>query len=203
VTQGEAIVLAPHNPEWAAAYASEAASIVRALSNLPIELEHIGSTAIPGIVAKPVIDMLGAVPSVEKLDEHSDRLTTLGYEALGEFGIAGRRYFRKNAANGVRTHHLHVFAVDCPEIARHLNFRDYLRAFPMTAVAYSALKQDLAKRSGDTRAYTDGKTAFVRAVDLRALAWAARNRLQLTRSVREGTVCLDRFSNDSGNGRAR
>ncbi|HZI40874.1 MAG TPA: GrpB family protein [Gemmatimonadaceae bacterium] len=156
MTQGEAIVLAPHNPEWAAAYASEAASIVRALSNLPIELEHIGSTAIPGIVAKPVIDMLGAVPSVEKLDAHSDRLTTLGYEALGEFGIAGRRYFRKNAANGVRTHH-----------------------------------------------YTDGKTAFVRAVDLRALAWAARKRLQLTRGVREGTDCLHRFSNDSGNGRAR
>jgi GrpB-like predicted nucleotidyltransferase (UPF0157 family) len=169
------IVLAPYNIAWAEAFEREASDIVAALSDLSIELHHIGSTAIPGIVAKPVIDMLGVVPSVEVLDAHAHRLAALGYEALGEYGIPGRRYFRKNAPDGVRTHQLHVFAAGSREIERHLDFRDYLRAFPGEAGAYAALKQELAERCGsDMRAYSDGKTEFIRTVERRAALWRQR-----------------------------
>ena len=172
---GEVIVLAPHRATWAAAFESEASAIQDALSDLPLELHHIGSTAIPDIVAKPVIDMLGVVPAVEALDARAHRLAALGYEALGEYGIPERRYFRKNAADGARTHQLHAFATGSPEVQRHLNFRDYLRVFPAEAAAYSALKLGLAERYGsDMRAYSDGKTEFIRAVDRRAAAWRQR-----------------------------
>lgn len=166
------IVLAPHSPTWAGAFESEAAVIVAALSDLPLELHHIGSTAIPGIVAKPVIDMLGIVPAVEVLDTRAHDLTSLGYEALGEFGIPGRRYFRKTAPHGVRTHQLHAFAVGSSEAQRHLDFRDFLRAFPAEAAAYSTLKRGLAARcGGDMHAYTNGKTAFIGGIERRAAAW--------------------------------
>jgi GrpB-like predicted nucleotidyltransferase (UPF0157 family) len=166
------IVLAAHSAQWAPAFESEASAILEALSDLSIELHHIGSTAIPNIVAKPVIDVLGIVPTLEELDACTPRLSVLGYESLGEFGIPGRRYFRKDAADGVRTHQLHAFAVGSPEIQRHLDFRDYLRAFPADAAAYAALKRDLARRCGsDTTAYSDGKTEFIRDVERRAAAW--------------------------------
>src|SRR5919108_1654902 len=101
------ILLAPHSTAWAEVFEREATTIGDAFSDLPIELHHIGSTAIPGIVAKPVIDMLGIVPAVEGLDARGNPLAALGYEALGEYGIVGRRYFRKDAPDGVRTHQLH------------------------------------------------------------------------------------------------
>lgn len=168
-------MLAPPNATWAAAFACEASAVSDALSDLPIEVHHIGSTAIPGIVAKPVIDMLGVVPAVEELDARAHRLAVLGYEALGEFGIPSRRYFRKNAPDDARTHQLHAFAMGSPEIQRHLDFRDYLRAFPADAAAYAALKQGLAGRCGnDMHAYSDGKTEFIRAVERRAAAWRWR-----------------------------
>ena len=169
---GDVIVLAPPDASWAATYAREASSISNALSDFTFDVHHIGSTAIPDIVAKPVIDMLGVVPTVVALDARAHRLAALGYEALGEFGIPGRRYFRKNAPDGARTHQLHAFAVGSPEIQRHLDFRDYLRAFPQEAAAYAALKQILAGSCGsDMQAYSDGKTEFIRAVDRRAAAW--------------------------------
>jgi GrpB-like predicted nucleotidyltransferase (UPF0157 family) len=170
------IVLAPHSATWASAFEREAAEIEAAFQDLPIELHHIGSTAIPGIVAKPVIDMLGVVPSLEELDARAHHLEPLGYEGLGEFGIPGRRYFRKDAPDGVRTHQLHAFAVGSPEIQRHLDFRDYLRAFPAEAAAYAVLKQSLASRHGsDMRAYSEGKTEFIRRVERIAGAWRARS----------------------------
>jgi GrpB-like predicted nucleotidyltransferase (UPF0157 family) len=113
------IVLAPHSIAWAEAFEREASAIADALSDLSMELQHIGSTAIPGIVAKPVIDMLGIVAAVDELDARAHRRAALGYEALGEFGIPGRRYFRKNSPDGVRTHQLHAFAIGSPEIQRH------------------------------------------------------------------------------------
>jgi GrpB-like predicted nucleotidyltransferase (UPF0157 family) len=176
-TPGGAILLAPHSAAWGAAFEREASAIRTALSERFIELHHVGSTAIPGIVAKPVIDMLGVVPAVEELDVRAHRLAALGYEALGEFGIPGRRYFRKNAPDGVRTHQLHAFAAGSPEIQRHLDFRDYLRAFPGEAAAYAALKQSLVRRCGDDmRAYSQGKTEFIRAAERRAAAWRRRTR---------------------------
>lgn len=83
-------------------------------------------------------------PTLDPLDRHSVGLVALGYAALGEFGIPGRRYFRKNAPDGTRTHQLHAFAAGSSQIERRLDFRDYLRAFPVDAAAYAARKQELA-----------------------------------------------------------
>lgn len=166
------IVLAPHDASWAASYDEEASLLSAAFGDVLIALHHIGSTAIPGIVAKPVIDMLAMVTSVELLDERPNALEPLRYESMGEFGVPGRRYFRKDSATGVRTHQLHAFAIGSLEIDRHLNFRDYLRAHETEAVAYDTLKRELATRAGgDTRAYSDGKTAFVHEMDRRAALW--------------------------------
>lgn len=171
---GEQIVLVPHDVAWADAFEREARSIRAALPTVPITLHHIGSTAIPGIVAKPVIDILGVVGNISDLDTQSSRLAALGYEGLGEFGIVGRRYFRKDSSDGARTHQIHAFGAGSPHIQRHLDFRDYLRAFPDAAAEYAALKLVLAARSGaDIERYADAKTDFVRDIERRAVAWRA------------------------------
>jgi len=167
---GGAIELAPYSANWPAEFQNESATIGHALSGTPITLHHIGSTSIPGIVAKPVIDMLGVVPAIRDIDDRERQLAEIGYEGLGEFGISGRRYFRKTAADGARTHHLHVFAKGSEAIDRHLDFRDYLRAFPAEAAAYAELKQKLAAQfTGED--YSEGKTEFIRAIEQRAAAW--------------------------------
>ena len=100
----------PHNPTWKIQFETEAARIRAALSDLGAVVHHIGSTAIPEIWAKPIIDILLEVEDVIALDAYASRLVEFGYEAKGEFGIPGRRYFRKDSADGVRTHQIHAFA---------------------------------------------------------------------------------------------
>lgn len=163
------IVLADHDPAWAAVYSREAADVVAALGDVLIAMHHIGSTSIPGICAKPVIDMLAVVTDVSRLDAMPGALVGLGYEAKGEFGIRGRRYFRKDSDAGARTHQLHAFAEGSTEITRHLDFRDYLRVNRDAALGYEALKRDLAaKVGGNMEAYSNGKTAFIRDIERRA-----------------------------------
>jgi GrpB-like predicted nucleotidyltransferase (UPF0157 family) len=170
------IITAPQ-PDWALQFASEAVPITSALGQIGHTLHHIGSTAITGIWAKPIIDMLLEVDDLAALDEQSDatqRLRALGYEALGAFGIEGRRYFRKTRADQIRTHHLHAFARGSSGAQRHLAFRNYMNAHPDAAQAYSALKQQLATaHADDIDAYMDGKQSFVRRHEALALAWAA------------------------------
>lgn len=162
----------PHDPAWASAFEAEAQVLRTALGKILLEVHHIGSTAIPGILAKPIIDLLGVVQDLDEIDTRASALCTCGYEGMGSFGIDRRRYFRKNSAAGVRTHQLHVFASGSPHIERHLAFRDYLRKFPDTASAYSDLKARLV-RGGQTSwdAYIDGKDAFVKATEAEAVAY--------------------------------
>ena len=163
------IVLLPYDDAWPLAFESEAARLRSAFGDLFVDLQHIGSTAVPGLVAKPVIDMLAVVPQVEALDLRRDSWEALGYQVMGEFGIPGRRYFRKDDPPGRRTHQVHAFAGGSRDITRHLDFRDYLRAHPPAAEAYGALKQRLAQEcAGDTRCYSEGKTEFIRDVEARA-----------------------------------
>ena len=163
------IELLPYDPSWPKEFEREAARLRTVLADLSIDLHHMGSTAVPGLVAKPVIDILGVIPDVEALDQRADAFRSLGYEVMGEYGIPGRRYFRKDDASGRRTHQLHAFADGSSEIVRHLDFRDYLRAHASTADAYGKLKQKLASECrGDMRCYSDGKTEFIRDVERRA-----------------------------------
>ena len=156
---------------WHRKFESEASLIHSAVEPVAVGIHHIGSTSIPGIVAKPIIDMLLEVTSVEALDECTASIEALGYEAKGEFGISGRRYFRKDNATGLREYQVHAFATDSGEVDRHLAFRNYLRSHPAVAEEYSRLKLKLAKQyPTDMVAYTDAKSPFIKATERVALA---------------------------------
>jgi GrpB-like predicted nucleotidyltransferase (UPF0157 family) len=142
-------------------------------SNL-LDIHHIGSTAVPGLHAKPIIDLLAVVTELAGVDTRVPQMKSLGYESLGEFGIPGRRYFRRNSAAGQRTHQVHAFQSDSPQIERHLAFRDFLRVHPDVARQYGDLKQRLAlAHPTDLEAYRDGKDPFIKATEASALAWIA------------------------------
>lgn len=161
-----------HDPSWKMAFEDEARSIERVFGTTPIQLYHIGSTAIPDILAKPIIDLLGTVHRLKDVDENAHALENLGYEAMGAYGIEGRRYFRKFDSNGIRTHHLHVFEEGSQHAERHLAFRDYLTAHPEVAKEYSTLKERLTRDNAVTwDAYMDGKDPFVSRVEPRAVDW--------------------------------
>lgn len=154
-----------HDPAWAGAYAQEARAIAAAIGESHIELHHIGSTAVPGLPAKPIIDILGIAASFALLD--TSPLAPLGYEDVGAYGIEGRRYFRKSDVAGVRTHHLHIFLAGALPIAHHLAFRDYLRAHPQRAAVYAACKH----RFADAPDYQQAKEPLVRQLLAEALSW--------------------------------
>lgn len=166
----EVVVVAP-NRGWREAFEAEAARLRSILGENVLEVHHIGSTAIPGIAAKPIIDVLPVVRHIERVDETTAAMTASGYKAWGEFGIAGRRYFTRDE-NGKRAHNVHVYAAGNPEITRHLAFRDYMNAHPEEARAYGRLKEKLAQEfPTDFEAYMDGKHTFVQERERRALAW--------------------------------
>lgn len=161
-----------YRPEWRSDFLREAAALRAALVSLEITFHHIGSTSIEGMRAKPIIDLLGEAEDLTAVDASSDIFVALGYEAMGEYGIAGRRYFRKMDGNGVRTHHLHVFATGSPHVERHLAFREYLRAHSETAAAYSDLKARLTARDDASwDSYVEGKAPFIQDVEPKAIAW--------------------------------
>lgn len=168
----ERVRLVPHDPAWSTLFDRESIKIQHAIGNLSCTIHHIGSTSIPDIAAKPIIDMLLVVDDVQELDARTHAMTLCGYEAMGEFGIPGRRYFRKYDAGGERTHHVHAFSAASPEIERHLVFRDFLRVHRQYAEAYEAVKVHLATlHPHDREAYTDGKTEFITDVEAKAARW--------------------------------
>src|SRR4051794_38913089 len=119
------ITVVPYRTSWPAEFDASSRQIAGASGDSLIDIHHIGSTAIPGIHAKCVIDMLAVVDDVRRLDDEANpRMVALGYEAMGEFGIPERRYFRRDDAAGNRTHQVHAFAVGSPDVERHLAFRD-------------------------------------------------------------------------------
>lgn len=168
------IVVVPHDPAWKRAFEDEARRIARALGDSVVAIHHIGSTAIPGIHAKPIIDFLIEVDDIASVDAKASALERLGYAGMGEYGIPGRRYFRKDNREGIRTHQIHSFARDSGEAVRHLAFRDYLIAHPERAQRYSELKRRLALAfPHDIESYMDGKDPFIKRVEADALEWQA------------------------------
>jgi len=165
------VEVVPYDPTWRDAFVEEAKDITAALGGAIREtiptgiaaIHHIGSTAIPGIYAKPIIDILVEVNDLAQVDARNAAMEALGYEAMGEFGISGRRFFRKHSSTGVRTHHVHIFEQGSSESDRHLAFRDYMIAHPDEAQQYSQLKRSLANTYPDDReSYMDGKDSFIK-----------------------------------------
>ncbi|WP_432665288.1 GrpB family protein [Wukongibacter baidiensis] len=167
------IEVVPYNSQWRDEYQREAEKICSTMPNEIVEIHHIGSTSIPNIHAKPVIDILIGVKDIEKVDKYNKGMEELGYIPKGELGILGRRFFLKGLYN--RTHHVHIFQAGNPEIERHLNFRDYMIAHPDKAKNYEELKKDLAAQFRyDNVGYCNGKDAFVKDIDKKAEEWAKR-----------------------------
>lgn len=162
----------PHNPQWSKAFKQESPSLRKILGANLVALHHIGSTAIPNIYAKPIIDVLGEVKAIAAVDLCNPAMVALGYEVMGEYGIPGRRYFWKGNPAGIRTHHIHLFETGSDQIERHLAFRDYMRTHPEEAQAYSNLKRKLATaHPTDIEAYVNGKQNFIQAIDQKAALW--------------------------------
>ena len=165
------VEVVPNNPAWTDQFQAEAKKLVVVFGPEAAAIHHIGSTAIPGIQAKPIIDILLEVKNIDRIDDFNDDMRECGYIPRGEFGIPGRRYFVRAVAT-IHTHHVHAFQTGHPEIARHLNFRDYLRAHPVEAQAYSHLKEGLAQNfPTDPEGYTNAKSEFIQAIDEKAKAW--------------------------------
>jgi GrpB-like predicted nucleotidyltransferase (UPF0157 family) len=156
-----------YNSNWKGMYKEESEKIKNVLSDIIIDIHHIGSTAIPGIKAKPVIDILVEVKDIEGVDQYNHKMKELGYEAMGEYGIPKRRFFRKGGNN--RTHHIHIFQVGNEEIERHINFKEYLIAHPDKAREYSKLKENLVnKYTYNVENYTNSKSDFIKEIDKKA-----------------------------------
>lgn len=164
------IVVVDYDPLWPLLFQKEADAISRILGDNLVLIHHIGSTSVPFLAAKPIIDIMPVVKDLSGVDAVSGEFVKLGYEYLGEFGIKGRRYLRKGGQE--RTHQIHIFQMeDDTNILRHLAFRDYLRSHRYVAMEYAALKKDLAARFPyDIDGYCDGKDAFVKKIENLALA---------------------------------
>jgi GrpB-like predicted nucleotidyltransferase (UPF0157 family) len=161
------VELAPHDPGWARLFRDERRRILVAAPAAVAEVHHVGRTALPGIAAKPVIDVL--LLRNRPLDEPEiAALAAPGYEYRGEYGIPGRQYFSRRTPPAF---HIHAFVASHPDARAMLRFRDYLLAHPDAARAYEALKLRLARNQRLNRVdYTEAKADFVRRINARALA---------------------------------
>jgi GrpB-like predicted nucleotidyltransferase (UPF0157 family) len=165
------IEVVPHNPNWKKKFKLEARIIKSIFYEEIITIHHIGSTAIPDISAKPIIDILVEVQDINKIDEYNTEMIERGYIPKGESGIPERRLFIKGSEE-FRTFHVHVFEKENPEITRHLNFRDYMIAHSKEAQEYSQLKEYLAKKYPENiDGYIDGKEEFIKSIDKKAEDW--------------------------------
>lgn len=165
------VVVSAYDPLWKQMYAEEAGLIKKILGGNCVAIFHIGSTAVEGIRAKPVIDIMPVVKDLDMVDRLAGEFEKTGYEYLGEFGIAGRRYLRKGGDE--RTHQMHIFRQDDTEnIERHLAVREYLQSHEEAARRYGQLKAGLARRYPyDIERYCDGKEEFVKRLEALALQW--------------------------------
>jgi GrpB-like predicted nucleotidyltransferase (UPF0157 family) len=167
------VELHPYDPRWPQIAADELSRLREAVGENLIQGEHIGSTSIPGIAAKPIIDLMPLVRSLSILDESRRALESLGYEWRGEFGIPGRRFcLRVCTVTGSRLTNVHFFEVDAPDVLRHLAFRDYLKAHPAEKTEYEVVKRRAAEQCPlNVFDYNDAKSDWIKACEKRAIAW--------------------------------
>ena len=151
------ILLVASDPAWPARFAAEAGRLRELLGDALLDVHHVGSTSVPGLCAKPILDLMPIATSLAAIEARRERLEAAGYTWRGEYGIPGRRYLRTDDL------HVPIYEAGHTEVARHLAFRDLLRRDPAARDAYAALKRDLAGRL-DRWAYTDAKGPLIEAM---------------------------------------
>ena len=164
------VVIADYDPKWPSLYEEEKARILGALGTKMVAIEHIGSTAVPGLAAKAIIDMMVGVAALSDAERCIGPMITLGYRYRPEMEdtMPERRYFTRGGVKG-DSHHLHMVQMGSPFWERHLLFRNYLRTHGEVAQEYQRLKLELAARYGTDRdGYSDAKTPFIRGVEEKA-----------------------------------
>ncbi len=160
------IVIAEYNPQWPTLYEKEKEQILSVIGHRAIAIEHVGSTSVPGLGAKPIIDIMLAIRHLDDASACIVPLQDIGYEYAPEFEalMPERRFFRRFSL-GVRTHHLHLVEITSKFWEHHLLFRNFLRNHSEAAQQYYRLKQELAAQfRGDREAYTDAKTQFIESI---------------------------------------
>jgi GrpB-like predicted nucleotidyltransferase (UPF0157 family) len=154
------VVVSEYNPRWPTFFEQIHAILWPAVQDVATAIEHVGSTAVPGLAAKPIIDIDIVIPPHQNMQHIIEHLEPLGYTHLGTLGIAGRDAFRQE--NTLPKHNLYVCPADSIGLRNHLAVRDYLRAHPEAVQAYGELKRRLASTfTNDIDRYVDGKTDFI------------------------------------------
>ena len=157
-----------YRPEWGDAFERESRRILTACGDTLLSVEHIGSTAVPGLAAKPCLDIMPGLRQTSDGKSIVEPMISLGYRFLGEHGMPGRWYFVL-FHNDRCVVHAHAYSIDNVQWERHLFFRDYLRKNPETSHEYGELKRALqAQHENDKHAYTNAKTDFVKAIETKA-----------------------------------
>lgn len=166
------IEVVDYDPVWAINFEKEKALLMHAMGETAINIEHIGSTAVVGLSAKPIIDILVEVKNLTALDRRSEKLEVLGYQVKDENGISGRRYFQKGGVQ--RTHHVHAFLSGDPNLIRHRAFKEYLIAHPKALDAYARIKQQAKEKcNNNISQYMTIKNDFIQHHEQLALKWYA------------------------------
>jgi GrpB-like predicted nucleotidyltransferase (UPF0157 family) len=166
-----AVRIVDYDPAWPALAGAELRRITEALGPVAVRTEHIGSTAVPGLAAKPILDLQLSVDALQPPDRYVDPLQALGYLFV-EAPESPDHHFFARPPERPRTHHLHVCAAGGGHELRHVAVRDYLRSHSHEAAAYASLKRAVAARHPQDRlAYIEGKGAYVAALEARALTW--------------------------------
>lgn len=171
----------PYCPEWPRLFQAEALVLRGLFGKNLASIHHFGSTSVPGASAKPIIDIMAIVRDINCIDDREwiEAIQAMGYVAKGEYGIPGRRFFFKGSED-VRTHHLHVYQENDPNILRHIVFRDYMRANPELSNQYSRLKEELARQyPDDMESYIAGKNGFIKMHEQAALSWWKESNRQI------------------------
>lgn len=156
------IVVLPYDEQWKHDFLQIKAELTSILGQLAIEIEHVGSTSVQGLSAKPIIDIDVVIKDYSGLENVISALGKIGYQHEGNLGIVGREAFKYDGKEHLRKHHLYVCSEDSPELKRHIAFRDYLKTHPDAVREYSRIKEEgAALYPDDIERYIEHKSPFI------------------------------------------
>ncbi len=156
------VVVLPYDEAWKKDFEEIKAELMAVLDGLVLSVEHVGSTSVPGLAAKPIIDIDVIIEDTDCFEKVKTALETIGYQHEGDLGIPGREAFKYHGKEHLRKHHLYVCAKDSDELKRHLSFRDYLRTHPEAVKEYGRIKEEGARLyPNDIDSYIEYKAPFI------------------------------------------